>query len=241
MVNCGGIAMHAIFSSHPRRFAVGLLFVSALMPACAEHRHRESTPRVTNTRPVVIEDTRHDRVAKSAALGAGGGAAAAVLIGKHRAEEILAGAAIGAVAGAGVGAYLDAQEARLAKVPGTTVERLDNDTLLLRFESDVLFPTNSDQPTPQSLATLAEVADVLVHYPKTAVVIQGHTDSVGPDEYNLELSERRAVAVKDLLHDRGVSDRRMAAIGHGERYPVASNRLDEGRRRNRRVTVLLKG
>jgi len=163
-----------------------------------------------------------------------------VLVGKREADQILIGAGIGAAVGAGVGAYLDAQEEKLARIPGTTVERADKDTLLVRFESDVLFPLNSAQPAAQSLTTLAEVADVLVRYDKTAVVVQGHTDSTGPTEYNLELSERRAVAVKDLLTDRGVAERRVSAIGHGEVYPVSSNGFEEGRRRNRRVTILLK-
>jgi outer membrane protein OmpA-like peptidoglycan-associated protein len=140
----------------------------------------------------------------------------------------------------GVGAYLDAQEEKLARIPGTTVERADEDTLLVRFDSDLLFPLDSDRPTAQSMTTLAEVGDTLVRYQKTAVVVQGHTDSTGPEEYNQDLSERRALAVKDLLVDRGVDDRRVAAIGHGELYPVASNGFEDGRRRNRRVTILLK-
>jgi outer membrane protein OmpA-like peptidoglycan-associated protein len=228
-------AMFTILPSR-RRWIAGLLLLAWFAPACAARREPRTTPD-TRSRPVV----RHDKTLTGAAIGAGGGAATAVLIGKRAADEILLGAAIGAAAGAGIGAYLDAQEAKLARIPGTTVERVDKDTLLVRFDSDVLFPIDSDQPTPTSLATLAEVADVLVRYPKTAVVVQGHTDSTGPQEHNLELSERRALAVKDLLVDRGVASRRLAAIGHGEMYPVASNGFEDGRRRNRRVTMLLKG
>ncbi len=142
--------------------------------------------------------------------------------------------------GASVGAYLDAQEQKLARIPGTTVERANHDTLLLRFDSDVLFPLNSDRPTAQSLATLAEVGDLLVRYDRTAVVAQGHTDSTGPEEYNQDLSERRALAVQDLLVDSGVSSSRLMAIGHGELYPIAGNGFEDGRRRIRRVTILLK-
>ena len=145
-----------------------------------------------------------------------------------------------AAAGSGVGAYLDAQEEKLGRIEGTTVERVDDDTLLVRFDSDLLFPVDSARPTPESLSTLAEVADVLVKYPKTAVVVQGHTDSTGPAAYNLDLSERRALMVKDLRMDRGVAETRLAAIGHGEDYPIASNGFENGRRRNRRVTVPLK-
>ena len=228
--------MFSFLRSNPR-WIVGLLVTASVAPvACATRREPETRPPSTERVPV-----RRDKTVKGAVLGAGAGAATAVIIGKREAEEILIGAGIGAVAGAGIGAYLDAQEAKLARIPGTTVERLADDTLLVRFDSDLLFPVDSAKPTPDSLSTLAEVADVLVQYSKTAVVVQGHTDSSGPEEYNLELSERRADAVKDLLVDRGVAARRLAAIGHGEQYPVASNRLEDGRRRNRRVTVLLKG
>jgi outer membrane protein OmpA-like peptidoglycan-associated protein len=224
-------------SLHSRRSVAGLLLLAWLAPACATRQEPETAPRPVARRV----DTTHDQTLRGAGIGAGVGAVGALLVGKRAADEILIGAAIGAAAGAGIGAYLDAQEAKLARVPGTTVERVDEDTLLVRFDSDVLFPVGSYRPTAQSLGTLAEVADVLVRYPRTAVVVQGHTDSTGPEEFNLELSERRAMAVKDLLIDRGVAERRLAAIGHGERYPVASNRFEEGRQRNRRVTVLLKG
>jgi outer membrane protein OmpA-like peptidoglycan-associated protein len=224
-----------------RRFVAGLLLLAGLAPACASRSKPDTEP--TPRRPVARNEdvVRHDKTVEGAAIGAGVGAAGAILVGKRAADEILLGAAIGTAAGAGIGAYLDAQEAKLARVPGTTVERVDDDTLLVRFDSDVLFPVGSARPTPESLTTLAEVADVLVRYPRTAVVVQGHTDSTGTSQHNLELSERRALAVKDILVDRGVEGRRVAAIGNGEAYPVASNGFEEGRRRNRRVTVLLKG
>lgn len=222
-----------------RPYVAGLLLLTWLAPACTSRRADTEPPR----RPAVRHENvvRHDKTGKGAAIGAGVGAAGAILVGKRAAEEILIGAAIGTAAGAGIGAYLDAQEAKLARIPGTTVERVDEDTLLVRFDSDVLFPVDSPRPTPESLTALAEVADVLVRYPKTAVVVQGHTDSTGSTEHNQELSERRAIAVKDILIDRGVAARRVAAIGNGEAYPIASNGFEEGRRRNRRVTVLLKG
>ncbi len=222
--------MSASFAS--KRWIAGLLTTAWLFPACATHKSPEvaEAPRASS----------RDKTVKGAGIGAAAGATGALLVGKRAADQILLGAAIGAVAGAGVGAYLDAQEAKLSRIPGTTVERTDSETLLVRFDSDVLFPLDSARPTAQSLVTLGEVGDVLVRYPKTAVVVQGHTDSTGPEEYNLELSERRAFAVKDLLTDRGVDQHRVAAIGHGELYPVASNGFEDGRRRNRRVTILLK-
>jgi outer membrane protein OmpA-like peptidoglycan-associated protein len=244
--------MRKSFVFNPR-WVAGLILAIGIAPACATHREPDAAARRepdvsrrdpdTSARqePVRSERvTRRDKTLKGAGIGAGAGALGAVLVGKRAADEILIGAAIGAAAGAGVGAYLDAQEERLGRIPGTTVERIENDTLMVRFDSDLLFDVNSARPIAQSLTTLGEVADVLVRYPKTAVVVQGHTDSTGSETHNQELSERRALAVKDLLMDRGVGSARLAAIGHGELYPVASNNLDDGRRRNRRVTILLK-
>jgi outer membrane protein OmpA-like peptidoglycan-associated protein len=232
-----------------RRLTAWTLLAAGLPLGCATRRAEPvATPRVTERyeAPEYDRTTRyertadHDKTLRGAGIGAAAGVAGAILLGKRAADDIIIGGAIGTAVGVGVGAYLDAQERKLIHIPGATVERQDRDTLLVRFDSDVLFEVDSARPTAQSLAALAEVGDLLVRYDRTAVVVQGHTDSTGPQEYNQELSEKRAIAVKTLLADRGVSPRRMAAIGHGELYPVASNGFEEGRRRNRRVTILLK-
>ena len=184
--------------------------------------------------------TKRDRTVKGAGIGAVAGAAAAVLKGEREADEILAGAGIGAVIGAGVGAYMDAQQEKLARIPGTSVERVGDDTLLVHFDSDVLFDVDSATLDSGGRTTLEDVAGVVNEYKKTAVVIQGHTDSTGSEEHNQALSDRRAAAVRAYLSSRGVDPDRMAAIGMGEGYPVASNDTESGRQRNRRVDVLLK-
>jgi len=184
--------------------------------------------------------TSRDKTAKGAGIGAAAGAAAAVIAGKRHADQILIGAAIGGAVGAGVGAYMDAQEERLARVPGTSVERVEEDTLLVRFDSDILFGMGSASLSPAALGTVQEVADVLVDYPKTAVVVQGHTDSTGPASYNQDLSERRAESVEGGLVAFGVSSQRLMATGYGETLPVASNASERGRQLNRRVAILLK-
>jgi outer membrane protein OmpA-like peptidoglycan-associated protein len=184
--------------------------------------------------------TKRDRTAKGAGIGAVAGAAAAVIKGKREADEILVGAAIGAVLGGGIGAYMDAQQEKLARIPGTSVERVDQDTLLVHFDSDVLFAVNSASLDSDGHATLEDVAGVLEEYPKTAVIVQGHTDSTGSEEHNQELSDRRASSVRAYLVSRGVDANRMAAVGMGEGYPVASNDSESGRQQNRRVDILLK-
>jgi outer membrane protein OmpA-like peptidoglycan-associated protein len=184
--------------------------------------------------------TKRDRMWKGAGIGAAIGAAGAYVKGKHEADEILAGAAIGGVVGGAIGAYMDRQQERLAHIPGTTVERTGEDTLMVHFDSDVLFGSGSASLDSDGRSTLDQVADVVNDYRKTAVVIQGHTDSAGSEESNHYLSERRARSVESFLTSQGVDPDRMTAIGFGESAPVASNGSAHGRQKNRRVDVLLK-
>jgi len=201
-----------------------------LLAGCATWR-AERQPR----------QTQRDRTVTGAAVGAAVGAAAtAVILGKKEADEILAGAAVGAVVGGGVGVYMDRQEERLARIPGTTVERVSPDTILIHFDSDVLFDVDSAALSGGSRGTLDQVASVIMEYPKTAAVVQGHTDSTGSETHNQQLSERRAQSVHNYLVGRGVDASRMTALGYGESYPVASNDTEYGKQQNRRVDILLK-
>jgi outer membrane protein OmpA-like peptidoglycan-associated protein len=202
----------------------------ALFAACGTMGGGERQPR----------STTRDKTIVGAGVGAVVGAAGAVIAGKDEADEILAGAAIGAVVGGGVGVYMDAQEEKLARIPGTTVERVSDDTLLIHFDSDILFDVDSAALRSESQATLNEVAAVLQEYPKTAVVIQGHTDSDGSEAHNDALSGRRARSVQNHLSLRGVDDTRTTTMAMGEGYPIASNDSESGKQRNRRVDILLK-
>ncbi|MFQ5766724.1 MAG: OmpA family protein [Acidobacteriota bacterium] len=184
--------------------------------------------------------TARDKTARGAGIGAAAGAVLGAVLGEGDADDILRGAAIGAGIGAGVGAYMDRQEERLAQIPGTTVERVGKNMLLINFDSDLLFATDSSALTYESQDILEDVAAVLAEYPKTAVVVQGHTDSTGSEEHNQFLSERRARSVVNYLIGRGINPGRMLAVGYGESQPVASNQTAAGRRQNRRVNILLK-
>jgi outer membrane protein OmpA-like peptidoglycan-associated protein len=144
---------------------------------------------------------------------AGSGVGASYLQGKREADEILAGTAIDGVACA-IGTYMDRQQERLIRIPRTGVERVGDDMLLIRFNSDVLFPDGSDTLDSTGLSTLEQVAAVINDYRKTAVVIQGPTES-------------QARLVESFLRTRGVAAERMTALG-------------SDRHRNRRVEVLLK-
>jgi OmpA-OmpF porin, OOP family len=96
---------------------------------------------------------------------------------------------------------------------------------------------NSAELTPQSRPLLARVAADLAKHPDLRVEVQAHTDSSGSDSYNLQLSQRRAEAVRDYLVTQGVPPRQVEARGYGEAGPIADNATAEGRARNRRAVM----
>lgn len=104
--------------------------------------------------------------------------------------------------------------------------------------SDVLFDTGQATLKPGADRALDRLAQYLKDSPETHVIIEGHTDSVGSDDYNLALSQRRAQAVADALTTRGVSTGRIQTKGLGKAYPVASNDTQAGRQQNRRVEIV---
>ena len=136
---------------------------------------------------------------------------------------------------------MDKQEQALEQIEEVEVERIDDETLRINFDSDILFAVDSAVLSPQSMASLDEFARVMRDFPQTAILIQGYTDSTGSEQYNMQLSERRARAVYNHLALREVEEGRMAAIGYGEGYPVADNATPEGRSQNRRVSILVRG
>jgi outer membrane protein OmpA-like peptidoglycan-associated protein len=159
---------------------------------------------------------------------------------RDRTEKIL-GAGIGAVAGAGVGYYMDQQEKKLRQRTagsGIGVTR-EGDELVLDMPSDVTFAVNSANLDPNFRSTLDRVAATLSEYEKTYVDVLGHADSTGSDAYNQTLSEQRASTVASYLSGRGVQQARLATRGYGESQPRASNTTEEGRAQNRRVEIRL--
>ncbi len=103
----------------------------------------------------------------------------------------------------------------------------------------ILFAFDSDALLPESTPVLTDMVSTLENHPELAIVIEGHTDSVGDDAYNLDLSERRAGAVVAYLVENGIDASRLQAAGKGETEPVADNATPEGRQQNRRVVVRL--
>lgn len=186
------------------------------------------------------------RRVSSAAIGGIGGALGGYLLGdivggRHDRTEKIVGAGIGAIAGAGIGAYMDQQERKLReRTAGTGVDVIrDGNDLLLRMPSGITFAYDDASIQPQFRPTLDDVAKVLAEYPKTYIDVYGHTDSDGSDAYNQTLSERRATSVADYLTARGVQSARIATRGYGETQPIASNATAEGKAQNRRVEIKL--
>jgi outer membrane protein OmpA-like peptidoglycan-associated protein len=107
--------------------------------------------------------------------------------------------------------------------------------------SDVLFDFNQYTLKPGAREKLAKVAGILLAYPGLKIQVEGHTDSVGSDEYNQRLSENRAASVRDYLTGQGVPGNFVSAVGFGKTSPVASNDTAEGRQRNRRVELVVSG
>lgn len=184
---------------------------------------------------------------KGAIYGAAGGAAAGAIVGQvisHDTKGTLIGAAIGAavggLGGAGVGKMMDNQErdmrGALATSEAASVSREGN-LLAVTFKGDVTFDTNSTVVRPGLHSEINRVAGVLNQYPNTLVRVEGHTDSKGSSEYNMDLSNRRATAVKNLLVQRGIADSRIDVVGYGETMSVATNDTEAGRQKNRRVEI----
>jgi OOP family OmpA-OmpF porin len=103
----------------------------------------------------------------------------------------------------------------------------------------IFFETNSDKIKESSFANLDKLAEILIDFPDAKVVIEGHTDSDGDDAANLDLSERRAAAVKAYLSTHGIAVEKMSSAGYGETQPIADNNTSAGKAKNRRVDFKL--
>ena len=132
-----------------------------------------------------------------------------------------------------------AQNRRVEIVVVGEPRALDN----IRFPSVALFPRRSAELTEQGKAVLEENREIAKEMLKRASYIEvvGHTDDVGDDDYNQDLSEQRAAAVSQYLIESGVDASKMVAVGAGERMPITTNKTPEGRAENRRVEVLVLG
>ncbi len=178
---------------------------------------------------------------KGAVIGAAAGGVLGGVVGNQTgstARGAIIGAVVGGAAGAIIGHRMDKQARELEQsIPGAVVRRV-GEGIEVTFASGLLFDFNSDRIRGEAGHNLDVLANSLDKYPDTDLLIAGHTDAVGSDEYNMDLSIRRAEAASRYLESHGVQTR-VQTRGLGEREPVATNDTESGRRQNRRVEIAI--
>lgn len=178
-----------------------------------------------------------------AGLGAGVGALAGAIVGgttdASTRKSALIGAGVGALVGGGVGVYMDQQETALRQrleSTGVGVTRVGDDIVLV-MPSNITFDFGKADIKPNFYGVLNSVALVLNEYDRSIVDVYGHTDNVGSDQANFDLSIQRAETVANYMAGQQVNPRRLSLQGFGEARPIASNATEDGRAQNRRVEI----
>lgn len=186
---------------------------------------------------------------KGVVIGAAGGAVVGGVIGnnvgnkKNTAVGAIIGAVVGGVAGGIIGNKMDRQAEKIKKeIPGAKVERIGEGIEITFDENNpdgskagVYFKTNKYNISANSKLALKKLQKIFAEYSETDILIEGHTDDVGADDYNMKLSERRAKAVGGYLKSAGVSSSRFIITWYGENQPKVENSSDENQALNRRV------
>lgn len=196
------------------------------------------------------ESTKNmNKTQKGAAIGAASGAVLGGVIGNNVGNKnntvlgALIGAAVGGVAGGIIGNKMDRQaEAIKSEVPGAEVERVGEGINVTFSENNpdgskagVYFATNQFNISANSKLALDKLVKIFNMYPETNILIEGHTDDVGADTYNMTLSQKRATAVGSYLKDAGIASGRLTIKWYGETQPKVPNTSDANRAENRRV------
>jgi outer membrane protein OmpA-like peptidoglycan-associated protein len=181
-----------------------------------------------------------NKTQRGAGIGAASGAVVGGVIGRKSGNTVLGailGATVGGAAGAVIGRRMDKQAEEMKRqLPNATVERV-GEGIKITFNSDILFDVNKADVKEATKRQLSEFAQTLEKYPDTDLVIEGHADAQGPDDYNLKLSKQRADAVASYLSSLGVKGGRIDEKGYGEAQPIADNSTEAGRAKNRRVDI----
>jgi outer membrane protein OmpA-like peptidoglycan-associated protein len=173
-------------------------------------------------------------------IGGAGGAAIGAAIGDasgNTAVGAILGAVVGGAAGGIIGNYMDEQAAEMERdLEGAKIERV-GEGIKITFDSGILFDVNKSDLKAEAQANISQLAVILNKYEDTNILLEGHTDSDGAEDYNMALSERRARAVQNYLAQQAVASPRMSVMWYGESQPIADNSTVEGKAANRRVEV----
>lgn len=190
---------------------------------------------------------------KGIVVGAASGAVIGGVLGNNvgkggnTALGAILGAAVGGVAGGIIGNKMDRQAEKIkTEIPGAKVERVGEGIDVTFDENNpdgtkmgVFFETNKYDISSNSKLALDKLQKIFAEYPETNILVEGHTDDVGTDAYNMTLSQKRAVAVTDYLKKVGVSSSRIITKWYGESQPKVANDSDANRAQNRRVQFVI--
>ncbi len=190
---------------------------------------------------------------KGVGIGAAGGAVIGGIIGNNVGKKgntalgALLGAVVGGVAGGIIGTKMDRQAEKIkTEIPGAKVERVGEGIRVTFDETNpdgskvgVYFATNKYDISANAKLALDKLIKIFNEYPDTELLIEGHTDDVGKDEYNLGLSQRRAESVSGYLKNMGIDSVRLITKWYGEAQPIADNTTAEGKALNRRVEFVI--
>ena len=195
---------------------------------------------ITTTTLGAVSCKSSNAVKGGAIGGSAGGILGGVIAGKgNTAVGVLIGSAIGGSAGAVIGNQMDKAADELERdLEGANVERV-GEGIKITFDSGLMFGVDKSELSEASKQNLIELAETLKKYEETNILVEGHTDDTGSDNYNMDLSRRRAYSVEDFLTGNGIDKKRMEITAYGEMQPTASNDTDEGRQQNRRVEVAI--
>lgn len=184
---------------------------------------------------------------KGAVIGGTSGAAIGGVIGNNvgDGDNTILGAIIGGVVGGAAGAYIGNRMDKQAQeientIPGAEVTRV-GEGINVTFDetSGVYFATESYSLNSKSETTLNKLAAIFNEYPKSIILVEGHTDNTGSESYNMTLSKNRAQSVTSYLSNKGISTGRLTTKWYGETQPKYDNSTAEGRSNNRRVELAI--
>jgi len=182
------------------------------------------------------------RTQKGAVIGTAAGGTLGAIIGKkagNTAVGAIVGGAIGGAAGAVIGKRMDKQAEEIKRtVPGAEVIQA-GEGLIVKFDSGILFDFNKSDLKDNARTNIQNLAATMKNNPETNILIVGHTDDVGSDDYNMSLSRRRAASVRDFTIAQGIPSNRLSIEGRGESEPIADNTTESGRAQNRRVEIVI--
>ncbi|MGM0460717.1 MAG: OmpA family protein [Bacteroidota bacterium] len=180
--------------------------------------------------------------AKGAVIGTGGGAAAGAVIGKtlgNTAAGAIAGAAVGGTVGTIIGRNMDKKAEEMnEEIDGATIQRVE-EGIAVSFDNGILFGFDSSTLRSEAQENLGKLSEILNRDEDTILMIVGHTDSTGDEDYNMSLSERRAQSAANYMISQGLSESRVQTEGRGETEPIADNSSEQGQQENRRVEVAI--